>query len=72
MEFDQELADLWCWLVGGQEEKKEDNLPNLISPLILVGIQCPHFQCLLCMLEDYSGSAWWFLDSVKCHWVKIP
>jgi hypothetical protein len=24
IEFDQELADLWVWLVGGQVEKKED------------------------------------------------
>ena len=27
MEFDQELADLWVWLVGGQVEK-EDYLPT--------------------------------------------
>jgi len=58
MEFDQELADLWGWLVGGQVEKKEDYLLHLISPPILVGIQCPRCQCLLCIPEDYSGSAW--------------
>jgi hypothetical protein len=67
MEFDQELADLWVWLVGGQVEKKEDYLPHLISPPMLVGIQCPCCQCLLCIAEDYSGSAWQFLNSVKCH-----
>jgi len=54
MEFDQELADLWGWLVGGQE----DYLPHLISLPILVGIQCPCYQHLLCIAEDYSGSGW--------------
>jgi len=67
MEFDQELADLWWWLTGGQVEKKENYLPHLISPPMLVGIQCPGCQCLLCIAEDYSGSAWRFLNSVKCH-----
>jgi len=67
MEFVQELADLWVWLVGGQVEKKEDYLPHLISPPMLVGIQCPCCQRLLCIAEDYSGSAWQFLNSVKCH-----
>jgi len=67
MEFDQELADLWGWLIGGQVEKKEDYLPHLISPPMLVGIRCPCCQCLLCIAEDYSGSAWRFLNSVKCH-----
>jgi len=72
MEFDQELADLWGWLVGGQVEKKEDHLPHLISPPILVGIQCPCYQCLLCIPEDYSWSAWRFLNSVKCHLGENP
>ena len=44
-------------LVGGQVEKKEDYLPHLISPPMLVGIQCPYCQHLLCIAEDYSGSA---------------
>jgi hypothetical protein len=67
MKFDQELADLWGWLVGGQVEKKEDYLSHLISPPMLVGIQCLFCQYLLCIAEDYSGSAWQFLNSVKCH-----
>ena len=67
MEFDQELADLWGWLVGAQVEKKEDYLPHLISPPMLVGIQCLCFQCLLCIPEGYSQLVWQFLDSVKCH-----
>jgi len=67
MEFDQQLADLWGWLVAKQVEKKEDYLPYLISPPILVGIPCPCCQCLLYIPEDYSGSAWRFLNSVKCH-----
>jgi len=58
MEFDQELADLWGWLVGGQVEKKEDYLPHLISPPILIGIQHPCWKSHLCIAEDYSGSAW--------------
>jgi len=58
MEFDQELADYWGWLLGGQVEKKENYLPNLISLPILIGIQYPCCQHLLCMAEDYSGSAW--------------
>jgi len=67
MEFDPELADLWEWLVGGHVKKKDDYLLHLISPPILVGIWCPCCQSLLCIGEDYSGSAWQFLNSLKCH-----
>jgi len=70
MEFDQELADLWGWLVGGLVEKKDDYLPHLISTRILNGIWCPYCKYLLCIAEDYSGSAWQFLNSVKCHLSK--
>jgi len=67
MELAQKLADLWGWLAGEQVEKKENYLPHLISPPILVGIQQPCCQYHLCIAEDYSGSAWRFLNSVKCH-----
>jgi hypothetical protein len=67
MQFDQEMVDLWGLLVGGQAEKKGNYLPHMISPPMLVGIQCPCCQCLLGIPEDYSGSAWQFLNSVKCH-----
>jgi len=51
----------------GSSLGEEGYLSHLISPPVLVGIQCPRCQCLLVMLENYSGSAWRFLDTVKCH-----
>jgi len=65
-EFDKELADLWGWLVEGPEE--EGYIPHSISLPLLVRIQSPRCHCLLGILVDYSGPAWWFLDTVKCHW----
>jgi len=54
-------------VAGREVEEEEGYLPNSIPPPILVGIRRPHCQCLLGMLEDYSESAWQFLDIVKCH-----
>jgi hypothetical protein len=68
MKFDHEFADLWGWLVDGQEEEDEDEedyLPHSISAPILVGIQCRHCQCLFGILEDYSGPALRFLDTLN-------
>jgi len=65
VQFDLELADLWEWLVGGEE--KEGYLPNSISPPMLVGIQYCRCQYLLGILEDHPGPAWRVLNTVKCH-----
>jgi hypothetical protein len=54
----------------GEEVVEEGYLRHLISPSILIGIQCPHCQGLFSMLEEYLGPAWQFLDIVKCHMRK--
>jgi len=49
---------------------EEGYLPHLISPPILVGIQCPYIQSLFGILENYSAAVWQFLETVKCLWSK--
>jgi len=66
IDLEHKLADIREFLVTGPVEKK-NYLPHLISPPMLIRIQCPCCLYLLCIEEDYSGSACQFLNSIKCH-----